>query len=360
MRCRIVLILLVGLLPVSASARAADRIILRNLDVISDRSIASFDLDGVVLDNGTMLGWDEIEKANVGDRQADFDALLTAVGSDLYRLRQRLTVGDYAGLAPHAEALWPRYQERRSRTAYLVFQSLMWARLNSGLREEAVEPYLLCVECLRTENMALPGERRLKWNSDTAMCDELAPVWFRPDAAKEVLPRVGKIIGSMKQPWPTGVKIYYATLAATAGDLQRAQTALSELPNDPQFVAWRKLVQAQQEVQQGEMGPVALDVASNWNRLAGAGRIAALYWCGRGFASSDDPDRRREGLLLLLRLPAVYGDQHPEVAAAGLFNAMEILTKARDASGAVSVRNELLERYSQTTFAAQVRADTEP
>src|SRR5262245_20671784 len=114
MLLRITFLLLLVLLPTCGSALAADRIILRNLDIISDRTIKSFDVDGVVLDNETTLGWDEIEKATLGEKQAEFDALLSDVGGDLYRLRQRLNVGDYAGLATHAEALWPRYQERRS------------------------------------------------------------------------------------------------------------------------------------------------------------------------------------------------------------------------------------------------------
>jgi len=359
MPVRTTFILLLALLPACGSALAADRIILRNLDVISDRSIKSFDLDGIVLDNGNTLGWDEIEKATVGDKQAEFDALLNDVGSDLYRLRQRLTVGDYAGLAPHAEALWPRYQERRSHTAYLVFQSLMWSRLSNGQREEAVEPYLLCVECLRNETLAIPGERKLSWDPKTAMSDELVPIWFRPDAARDVFPRVGKIIGAMKQPWPPGVRIYYATLATSAGDNQRAATALADLPNEKEFAQWRTLIAAQQEIEQGSMGPTANQIASQWAQYEKRPRIASHYWIGRGLTLSDEQDRRREGLLHLLRLPALYGEEQPEIAAAGLYSAIEVLTKARDASSAVSLRNELLERYSQTTFAQQVRKASE-
>jgi hypothetical protein len=359
MSLRIVFILLLALIPTSVSTLAADRIILRNLDVISDRTIKAFDLDGVVLDNGTILGWDEIEKANVGDRQAEFDALLSEVGSDMYRLRQRLSVGDYAGLAPHAEALWTRYQDRRSRTAYMVFQSLMWSRLNSGQREEAVEPYLLCVECLRSEPLALPGERKLRWDSQTAMSDELVPIWFRPQAARDVLPRVGQVIGTMQQPWPPGVRIYYATLATAAGDNQRAATALAELPNEKEFAQWRTLMEAQREIDQGNLGPATTEVSVQWERYEKRSRIAAHYWLGRTLSLSDNPDRRREGLLHLLRLPALYGEEQPEIAAAGLYTAMDTLTKARDASGAVSLRNELLERYSQTTFAEQVRKASE-
>jgi hypothetical protein len=360
MSYRIALILLFGILLSRGPARAADRIILRNLDIISDRTIKSFDLDGVVLDNATTLGWDEIEKATVGDRQAEFDALLSDVGGDLYRLRQRLSVGDYGGLAPHAEALWPRYQDRRSRTAYMVFQSLMWSRLNAGQREEAVEPYLLCVECLRSGPLALPGERKLTWDSATAMSDELVPIWFRPDAARDVLPRVGKIIGAMKQPWPGGVRIYYATLATSAGDAQRANTALTDLPNEKEFVEWRTLIDAQREVEQGNVGSAATKVMAEWSRYEKRNRIAAHYWIGRGLSLSTVKDIQREGLLHLLRLPALYGEEQPEIAAAGLYCAMDVLTKARDASSAVSLRNELLERYGQTTFAEQVRKASEP
>ena len=50
------------LLLVAATAPAADRLILRaGAEVIRDRSVVAMNFDGVKLDDGKVIGWDEIE-----------------------------------------------------------------------------------------------------------------------------------------------------------------------------------------------------------------------------------------------------------------------------------------------------------
>ncbi|MFV1965610.1 MAG: hypothetical protein ACC628_09330, partial [Pirellulaceae bacterium] len=197
---------LASVLAAIAPADAADRIILRNLKIITDRSVAGFDVDGVRLDDGTVLGWDEIERAKVGEnRQAEFDQMLADLGDHLYRIRQRLSVGDHEGLLAHAEAVSPRFNGRSSQTAYMVHQALMWAHLAKGKREQALDPYLRCYEYLRYREdgaRALPGERRLKFAPQTGLSPELPPIWFDGEAAREAMPTVYDTIRSMQRPLP--------------------------------------------------------------------------------------------------------------------------------------------------------------
>ena len=95
------------------------------------------------LDDGSVMEWDRIEQGRVSDeQQARFDAMLNELGSHLYRIRQRLSISDYRGLLPHAEAVYERYAGRRSETAYMVFQALMWSRLAVGQREAALAAVL--------------------------------------------------------------------------------------------------------------------------------------------------------------------------------------------------------------------------
>jgi hypothetical protein len=56
-----------------------------------------------------------------------------------------------------------------------------------------------------------------------------------------------------------------------------------------------------------------------------------------------------------MRLPAWFGESHPQLAAAGLYHTMQTLSAAQDATGSISVRDELLERFGHTYFAARVR-----
>jgi hypothetical protein len=349
---------------VVSQASAADRIILRNLQVLTDRTVASFDLDGIVLDNGAVLGWDEIENATVGSRQAEFDAQLQDVGVHLYRVRQRLSVGDYSGLRPHAETLFPQYAGRTSASAYMVCQAYMWALLADGQREAALEPYLWCVAYLGEKQRAgqpvsLPGPRRLKWDPGLGLSDELIPVWFDREAARRVLPQVGTAIGRMPRPWPLGVRIYYASLALAAGESERARTAIEGTNGDaPLSGSWAAILQAQQELENGESGEALRQLRAQVAEISGTARPVALYWLGRSLVSSQDIAQRRDGMLLLLRIPAVYRETHRELAAASLYHTMQALSEVEDAAGSVAVRNRLLDQYAGTYFAARVEQES--
>jgi hypothetical protein len=88
-------------------------------------------------------------------------------------------------------------------------------------------------------------------------------------------------------------------------------------------------------------------------------RPLAIYWLGRARVAPAEQAQRRAGLLNLLELPAVYGDQQPELAAAGLALAVQVLSELGDVKGSIAVRRELLDRYGQTWHARQLRNETE-
>ena len=170
-----------------AICTAADRIILRNLELVAEKSVLSLDEDGVKLDGKRpggidLIPWDEIERGRVSEKlQPDFDKYLAELGPFLYRIRQRLKIGDYDGLFETAEKVYPRFSLRQSQTAYLVCQATMWGRLARGKRESAVEPYLRCLELLRSgaaQEALLPGSRRLAAGADAPYCLDLAPIWL--------------------------------------------------------------------------------------------------------------------------------------------------------------------------------------
>ena len=343
------------------SASAADRIVLRNLDVIAGRTVTAFDEDGVRLDDGSVLTWDAIERARIGpERQAAFDQMLESLGTHLYRIRQRLAVGDYRGILPHAEAVYARYIGRRSSTAYMVFQGLMWARIAAGRREAAVEPYLRCYEYLRSARagkIALPGKRRLAFDRETGMTPELPPVWFDPQAARAALPGVYRAVADMAPPRPGGTRVYYGTLALAAGERKQALEVLSGIADQRGPLAeLRAIAMAQAEVLAGAPGPAVRTLAADHAHFSPDNRPLAVYWLGMAKLAASDPGTRREGILELLRLPAVYGERFPELAAAALYQAMLAFDAAGERASRDAVRRELLERYGQTYHAAKWKA----
>lgn len=345
---------------------AADRLILRNLTILSDRTVVEFNLDGVRLDDGRVVGWYDIERGQVSaDKQAEFDRFLKEIGEPLFRVRQRLRVGDYRDLEVHVEPLYPRFAGRRSSTAYTVVQATMWSRIAQGRREAAVEPYFRAYEYVRaqgTQELDLPGSKRLEFNPRTGLTPALVPLWFDAKAAREAMPLVAKAAGEMAQPRPAGAYVYFATLALAAGDLATADRVLKGVPSDGGELGQLLEIIAVQREQvagsTGSAGSAAGRLAARWSQFPAELHPLALYWLGQAHLRSEDTKVRQRGLLELLRIPAWYGESSPDLAAAALHAAMESLRKEGDSRGSIALRNELLVRYGQTYFAKQ--AETPP
>ncbi len=356
----LVLLVTVSWALAAPSARA-DRIVLRNLKIISDRRVEALDEDGALLDDDTTLTWDEIESGTVDPaQQKEFDRLLATLGPPLFQIRQRLTRGDYQGLLEPAESVYPTFAARKSRTAYHVCQALMWGRLAAGKREQAVEPYLRCYAYLasyESSDAALPGDRRLAFDPITGLSPELPPVWFDADAAKEALPGVVKAASDTPKSLRTAARLYYATLAVTAGEAETGRTAIMGLQGDePPVREVRDIVLAQIEVLDGRPDAAVGRLASSFDELSAANRPLAMYWLGRAKTGADDPGTQREGVLQLLYLPALYGQKLPDLAAAGLYDAMQTLAALGDDTQSVAVRKELLLHYANSPQAEKVKA----
>jgi hypothetical protein len=355
-------LLLLGFLAGSA---AGDELLLRDFTRIRDAALRQFDEDGVVLQDGRVLGWDQIQRGTVsGDRQAAFDQLLEALGEPLFRIRKRLAAGDYRELSEEAESLYERYRGRQSGTAYVVCQAVMWSRQARGLRESAVEPYLRCFGILRTQPddaIDLPGERRLTIDRVTGMSPDLAPVWFDAQAAKDALPGVLQAVAELPAPRPEGTRVYYGTLALAAGNTEEARRVLTGIEGQqPTLARFREIALAQVDVATGNpQGAV--------QRLEGlppADSVETqplwLYWLGVARLQSPNRLTQQAGLLDLMVIPAVYSDQHPELAAAALYRAVETYAARGQSQALAAVRRELLDRYGQTYYAAKLRGQLSP
>ncbi len=346
-------------------APAQDRIILRNTRVVTGRSVVAFDPDGVRLSGNPplVLGWDEIEAARLSKDQTRFDALLKQLGDPLYRIRLRLANGDYRDILAQAEAVFPTYANRRSPTAYMVFTALMWSRLAQGQREKALEPYLLALECLRLtpgQSIPLPGERQPKLSVQSGLSSDLLPIWFDPAAAKAALPGVLKALGTVRPPVPPGLDVYAATLALAAGEPDEADRLLAKVQADTQSIHdLLRVVAAQRELNGPDGGRAGPAVAALERALRSddfSQEPLARYWVGLAKLRSGDERARKEGVVELLHLPALFGESHPEIAAAALDKSQQALEALGD-PGASVLRSELLFRYPATVAAARLKSE---
>jgi hypothetical protein len=379
---------ILDLILLATTAPAVDRLILRNLDIVFERTVVSLDEDGVVLDGprpggGSRITWDEIERGRVAVDQQRFDRLLSELSGPLYRIRQRLKNGDYVAAGEPAESLYPTFYERKSQSAYLVCQAVMWSRLSTGKREAALEPYLRCYELLRTRaavSGGLPGPRRLNTDAATAISAELAPIWFDAAAAKEELPKVQQVIRGLSQPRPEGAYVYYASLAIAAGEKSEAEKVLPLLMTGD-MVWWRKLVEAEAELRplfvldhagktqdphpnplpegEGTGGSLLRRLTEIQDSLPRACQPVGLLLQGMASTQLADENDVRAGVLALLTLPAKSAAEQPELAAAGLYHAARALDKLKDGREATILRQELRSRFAATHFGGLARGARE-
>lgn len=358
------------LLALCYRAHAADRIILRNLELIADRTVVAVDEDGARLDaprpaGSDRVAWDEIERGRVApELQEEFDRLRTELGPPLYKLRQRLRIGDYAGLLAPAEKLYPTYAQRQSQTAYLVCQSLMWGRLAAGQREQAVEPLLRCILLLDSgaaSAKGLPGARRLRIDASSPLCGDLPPVWLDADAVQKVLPAVGELVRQPAQRRPSQFYLYYASLASEAGDFEQASKVIGALAaaSDGERQA-QQLIRAQIEIQRKLPGGATSGLAPAAEGSSLSAELAS-YWRGMHLLGASDADLKRDGLLALLSIPATDQTQQSELAAAALHQSARALESSGDAAAGQVLRRELATRYAATAAGTQsLTAKTPP
>jgi len=363
-------ILFAGVLLLTSLA-AADTITLRSGQQIDNRTVTAVDEDGLQLgeplpSGAKIIRLDEIQYAKIAaDRQSTLDQLLKELGDPLFRIRWRLSVGDVAGLAEPAETVYPRFRGRRSPTALLVATAAMRGRIHERKREFAVEPMLQIVEILRSGAASasdLSGEARLAVDPERSVSGELLPIWFDAAAAKAALPEVLATIRTMQQPRPDGVRIYYGSLAVAAGDETNAKPMLDDLrPTDPLLEQLRLAVQAQRQIAkptapQADASAVAeLTKLADENKLLPTAEPLALYVLGLARTASTDPNTVRDGVLDLLKIPALHAQGDRELAAAALYQSAIALSKLKEEAGAAAVRRELKTRFGKSLHAERAK-----
>jgi len=362
---RVVLLAAVVGMTLLAPTLGADRLILRDLTILNDRSVVSFDEDGVRLDDDTLLTWDRVERGTVAsDKQAAFDRLRREIGQPLYRLRLRLKVGDDLGLVEPAEALTPHFADRDSASAYLVQRALMRGYIASGRREAAVAPYIRCLAYVWNQAKGrpeLPAEQRISIDPETGVTAELLPVWFDSQGAQEALAGVRQAAARMPEPRPDALRIYFASLAAAAGDGVTAERGIAGIgatdttkEATERSAGWRDTLRLSLDVQSPMVNPAVDQLEARLETLSPLCRPLASYWIGLARLRSDQTETQLDGVLRLLHIPAEFEAEQPELAGAALAAASVALEKLDDqASAAAALRRELATRYARTRAATQ-------
>lgn len=350
-------------LLVAISAPAfGDELVLRPNLRLKDKQVYSFNEDGVCLGPASRpIGWDQIVQGTVAKDQARFDLLRDELSGPLHELQTKLADGTYAALLEPAESLFKRFADRRSSSAYMVAQSLMWARLALHQAEDAIEPYCVCLT-LRlsvTDLSSLPGHRRLRYDSETDLSPELALVGFDSSRAAAALPRVRARLRKLGSSSPRALGLYVAALALAAGDAAAAEAELAALePAQRPIAEIARALRAQAMLVRGQKAEALAQLERLRGECLQTNRGLHDYLIGA--ARLEIGEGNSDGVLDLLGVAAAHGQEQRALAAAALYAAQQALARQHDAAAARAVQLELLRKFRETNHGARLISELGP
>ena len=350
-------------LPVGIAPSApADELVVRP-NLHHDRKIYSFDEDGVRFGPGIRpIGWDDIVSGTVATGQASFDRLRQELGGPLYEMRSGLENGKYLPLLESAESLFPRFAERHSNSAYLVAQTLMWARLAAHRPEDAIEPYFVCVTLRLTlkDLSALPGPRHLKYDSHTGQSPALPLAGFDRGRAKAALPLAQARLRRLGNGSPPGLRLYIAGLALAANEPSIAEAELTAFPSPTRPVSEIvDALRAHATFLRGKKSQAISSLERLHKECLPSNRCLVDYLCGTARLEAGIGNRA-DGVIDLLNVAALHGEDQPALAAAALYSAQKALREQHDDGSARAVQIELLRAFPESDHGARLLAELGP
>ncbi len=349
-RAGLAAILLVALVGLAPSSIDADQLVLSDLTSLVDVTVAEVDADGVLLIGARRIGWDRLRAGEVApELQEAFDRHVVELGIPLRRLRYRLTIGDYRGLAEGAEVLAPIYAESASPTAALVRLAAFRGHLEAGRRAAALGAWLALQ---RTDAPSFDAEdSRLPWPAVSQAglwSPELPPIWFDSDEATAAFEQVAAEFAAIPRPTPTA-RLLFASLAIAAGrsSVATEQIAAVTAPNENEK-GWIEVLKLTLE-RTGD-GPTTRTIALRQRlpSLSPEVRPLALYELAKARLADGASTDITGPTLDLLAIPAEYPTSGTDLIGAALHAVVEASMAAGRTDVALRVREELERRHARS------------
>ena len=357
-------------IAVAKPACAQEPIVLRDLTLIRNAQIESFDESGVLLTSKRRLGWDEVLKANVeASQQERFDNYLDRIGIPMFRLKSRIRNADWDGAGEVAEPLFDAMQKElfsqtdenrfRKTTAsfnFLVSIATMKSSLARGNPAKATVAFLFASSTQADADQELVAslgdialnKRELKHR----LSDEILPVWFVPDKSESYVRQI-----ELLEDGRPGSLIYLASLLIENEKYQPAERIIRKLGNagEAEIRSWSSLLIARIE-QKRKNTARAEQILDELIQSPHPCRTVAMYHRGEGVLSKypeaggdNQVDlERSKAMLTLLQIPASFADLHPSISAAAIFQSARIAKLRGRVKDEQKLINELLKRHPQS------------
>ena len=350
------LVALVAWLPaLFPGSAAAQTIILRDLTLIEAVAVEHMNIEGVFLTGGRHYSWDLVLQGEVGAAyQQEFDRWRKTVGELRFRLLQRMKHGDDEALGELASELEKIAEEASEpgETVFLARCAQVRAALAARNPEKGFSPLMeLIVQ--RDDKGKFPAVEQLAGLTFTedGFCAEQLPFW--PDREKARAEWQRSISGPASPELSNNevVQVYRRTLSIAAGE-----SGPKNLDNVREDDPWNSIYLAQSALLDGNWAVALERLDPELHKDSPARHPIALYYSGLAMlrAEQDGHAVERDGKLVLLSIPALYGTQFAELSAAAIHTVINHPPFAADPECEI-LRAELAGPYRRTTFGIESR-----
>ena len=334
-----------------------DKIVLRDLSVITDSNVKSIDVNSLELDDGRRLFWDQVYSGQVADEhQKAFDQFVENPGAALFAIQTRLANGTFDLLHEPIEQLQPAADNLSNDNLILLEAAKFYLALNERQRINAIEP-LLKIASMAERNSELvkriPASAWLDFEPGFLLSNKLLPIFFDDDADKQGTAGKVKTYAEAGQDLPLCVGVYFLALGAPKSEKRKPGffAKISSTTNS-NFADWQRLFEL---LQTDDSTQSLVDfVKNNESQWPTSLIVTANFHLGKRLLLEDDQELVTEGQLRLLGVSSEFGETYPELAAAALHEVIQKRIAEGASTGVESLRNELKVRYPNTQFGSLI------
>jgi hypothetical protein len=323
-------------------------IVLRDLRRIDGAKITGFDDLSVRLVDGTSIGWEEVLRADLKDeRQSKFAENIASFGEPFYRLKHRLEIEDWIGAGKLAENLPTELQSNRSKYGAWINIALFEYYMTMGQRELAVAPWLRILSQPTHQTMLQELDDQFESEPtqfESGIANGLLPVFFDQALASKGLGTVHE------ESTPDPGWVYREALEICVGistrKLGRGQLSASQ--RMPGADEWQSVFLAARE-SNGKTGTEYRDLLKGGvSEFSPPAYWTGRYWLARADQNSAENKANADLALEFLDVAANCESRFPELSAAALWEAIEILKSAGRTDESKKIEIELLRSFPGT------------
>ncbi len=315
------------------------------------------DDNGLYVRNGSgvmhFVPWDRIREVEVfsGSDSAERRRRIQMYMSnaeDLWRARSRVLRNDFALAEPLFERLYEQYRGKTHQTAMLVAEGLLRCRLGLGKNTASVTPALEVARMIRA-GVSTDGFSTLSpiIDEETHLCPQLAAAWINSRALvrlerelaaynaqeDEVVEAIARLyLRAVRQQLGTGLRGPGEGSGSTAGNRHPGRVLLSLIVECGGGDAATRAGARRRLEREIETLPAW---AEPWARFA----------IGNSLISEQEFERRQQGMVQLIHVPAKFSRSHPYLAGLALAWVAEVQRADGDEEAAALLESELLRRF---------------